>query len=471
MPRSAPYRRTACEAGITIVEVLVTCVVLLVGMLGVLAMLTGAVRATGASNARVGATNLARELVEGTRALDYDDLTATLLAARLQAGGLGSGSPWTIQRRGVTYTVTPSACTYDDPADKLAAAPPAAVCTPQPSAATGDANGDDFRRVGFQISWRENLSARSMTQTTLVVNPSGGLGPRILSFTPVAQTITASTAVSASVVWTTTPAESLRWAVDDGSSAASLTGSTSFETSWNIGSSGSGSEVLDGAYQLTAQPFDDLNIAGESKRANVDLNRRRPYAPPSLAGGHNTRVDDWVELEWGLNSERDVLGYRVFWAGPDDVAGNGNDVQVCPSTAADAMLAPTTTSCIDPGPPSGAAIYYVVAIDRAPDNTQRAGDRRALTIGTASARPSAPTGPLAATTVSDQPRISWNAPPSGGVSFYRIYRDGTRYDRTSTSATGFSDAAARNAGHSYAVTAVDGTFNESDLIGPVQWSP
>ena len=325
------HPEVASEAGITVVEVLVTCVVLLVGMLGVLTMLTGAVQATAASSARVGATNLARELVEQTRTLDYDDLIATLVQSRLQARGLGSGSPWTILRRGVTYTVTPIACTYDDPADKLAATPPVGICMPQPPGTTGDANGDDFRRTSFRIAWRENATARVLTQTALVINPSGGLGPRITSFTPVAQTITASDAVSASVVWTTTPAESLRWAVDDGASAASVTGSTSFATAWNIGVSGSGSEVLDGSYQVTAQPFDDLNIAGEAKRANVVLNRRHPYAPPSLAGGHDTRVNDWVELEWGLNSERDVLGYRVFWAGPDDVAGNPNDKQVCPA--------------------------------------------------------------------------------------------------------------------------------------------
>jgi hypothetical protein len=469
MPRHAP--KIACEAGTTVVEVLVTCVVLLVGMLGVLTMLTAAVQAAAANNARVGATNLARELVEATRALDYDDLSAALVQIRLQARGLGSGSPWTIQRRGVTYTVTATACTYDDPADKLAAPPPSGVCTPQPAGTTGDTNGDDFRRAGFRIAWDENGSTRLLTQTTLIVNPSGGLGPRIVSFTPITQTITAPAAVSASVVWTTTPAESLRWAVDDATSAASLTGSTSFTTAWNIGASGSGGEVLDGTYQVTAQPFDDLNIAGEAKRANIVLNRRQPYAPPSLAGGHDTRVDDWVELEWGLNSERDVLGYRVFWAGADAVAGNGDDVQVCPASAAGAMLSPTTTSCLDTGPPSGAALYYVVAIDRAPDNAQRAGDRRSLAVGAASARPPAPTGPLAATTANDQPRITWNAPPSGSVSFYRIYRDGTRYDRTPTSATGFSDPGAHDGGHSYSVTAVDSSFNESDLIGPVQWSP
>jgi hypothetical protein len=125
---------------------------------------------------------------------------------------------------------------------------------------------------------------------------------------------------------TTTPAQTLRWAVDDGASGGSLTGSTSFTTSWAIGSAGSGSEVLDGSDQITAEPLDDRGVAGETKRANVVLNRRRPYAPPSLTGGHDTRPGDWVDLEWTANKERDILGYRVDWAGPElDLARRGRE--------------------------------------------------------------------------------------------------------------------------------------------------
>ena len=43
-------------------------------MLGVLSLLTGGLRTTRLNNERVAATNLARELVEETRALDYDDI-------------------------------------------------------------------------------------------------------------------------------------------------------------------------------------------------------------------------------------------------------------------------------------------------------------------------------------------------------------------------------------------------------------
>jgi len=461
------------DDGFTIVEVMVACLVLVVGMLGVLSLLTGSLRTTQANSERVGATNLARRLVEQTRTLDYDDMAGSLVATRLQAAGdLGSGAPWTFTARGVTYTITATACTYDDPADGLASPPPGGVCLPQPTGSGADANGDDFRRITFRIAWsKAGVSATtSVTQTTLVSNPAGGLGPRILSFTPVAQTITAS--VSSVVVdWTTTAAQSLRWNVDDGASGGSSSGSTSFRSTWAIGSTGSGlaSEILDGSYQISAQPFDDRGVAGEVKRADVVLNRRQPYAPEDFAGGHDTRLDI-VDLQWSPNRERDILGYRV------ERAGLLNDVQVCPAPSEGAMLAPTATSCADVSPPSLLATYRLVAIDRAANNQLRDGDRAELSVPVAGPRPAAPSA-LTVQTVAGVPRLSWTAPAGGGVSFYRIYRDGSavgyadRYDRASGGATAYTDVSAGVGTHQYWVTAVSSSFNESLPIGPVTWPP
>jgi hypothetical protein len=469
-PPSTPATRACREEGFTIVEGVVAGLVLVVGLLGVLTLLTGSLRGTAANNSRVAATNLTRELIEATRGLDYDDMAGSLVQTRLQAEGLGSGNPWTIERRGVTYTVEATSCTFDDPADKLAASPPVEVCAPAPSGTSGDPNGDDFRRTTFELSWDEpGGGPRTLTQTTLVVNPSGGLGPRVSSFSPVTQTITNALATVATVVWNTTTAQTLRWVADDGVSSGSITGTTSFTTNWDIGTSGSGTEVLDGSYQLTAQPYDARNIAGEVKRANVVLNRRQPYAPPSLAGGHNTRLGDWVELQWSPNNERDILGYKAVWSGLDGVAGTFDDLQVCPLLSAGTMLSPTTTSCVDLSPPIGASKYYVLAVDRNRDGALRDGDRRLLSIAAASARPSPPRGTFSVTSVGGQPRLSWNAPSSGTVSFYRIYRDGSRYDRTSGASTTFTDESAGSSAHFYWVTAVDPTFNESDAIGPVIW--
>ena len=460
------------EHGFTIVEGVVASVVLVIGLLGVLTMLTGSLRATTTNNARVTATNLSRELVEAVRSLSYADMTGNLVQTRLQARGLGSGTPWTIERRGVTFTLTSTSCTFDDPADKLAASPPADVCTPAPTGTLGDANGEDFRRTTFEISWNEpGGRTRTFSQTTLVVNPTGGLGPRIVSFTPVTQTITSglSTTTSATVTWTTTPAATLHWSMDDGISSDSINGSTSFTSTWDIGVTGTGTEILDGAYQMTAQPFDDRGVAGEAKRANIVLNRRQPYPPPTLVGGHNTRLGDWIELQWTPNNERDILGYKAVWAGIDGVPGTFDDLQVCPLLSVGSMLPPTTTSCVDLLPPIGSATYYVVAVDRNRDGNLRDGDRRLLTVGPPSPRPSAPRDPLSVTNVGGQPRLEWNPPSSGSVSFYRIYRDGSRYDSTSNPTPLFTDASAGTSAHFYWVTAVDSTFNESDALGPVIW--
>ena len=75
------------------VEGMIATVILVVGMLGVLTMLTGALRGTTANNARVSATNLSRELIEAVRGLSYDDMTSALIKTRLQARGFGIGHP------------------------------------------------------------------------------------------------------------------------------------------------------------------------------------------------------------------------------------------------------------------------------------------------------------------------------------------------------------------------------------------
>ena len=374
--RAEAIDRAFAEDGFTIVESVVAALVLVIGLLGVLTMLTGSLRATTANNARVTATNLTRELVEAVRGLPYADMSGSLVQTRLQARGLGSGTPWTIERRGVTFTLSTSSCTFDDPADKLAASPPDDVCTPAPTGTIGDANGEDFRRTTFEITWNEpGGTPRTFTQSTMVVNPTGGLGPRIVSFTPVTQSITSPTVTSASVAWTTTPAQTLNWVMDDGQSSGTTTGTTSFTSAWDLGTSGTGMEILDGAYQMTAQPFDDRGVAGEAKRANIVLNRRQPYPPPTLQGGYNTRLGLWVELQWSPNSERDILGYKVVWAGLDGVVGNFDDIQVCPLLSEGTMLPPTTRACVDLAPPIGGTKYYVVAVDRNRDGLLREGDR------------------------------------------------------------------------------------------------
>ena len=104
--------------------------ILLVGLLGVVAMLNHATTVAGTNNGRVGATNLAREILEDARSIDYEQLNPTQIAGALQGrpGLGGSGNPWTLNRRGVDYSAQVTVCTLDQPKDGLAATPPQNAC-------------------------------------------------------------------------------------------------------------------------------------------------------------------------------------------------------------------------------------------------------------------------------------------------------------------------------------------------------
>ena len=136
------------------------------------------------------------------------------------------------------------------------------------------------------------------------------------------------------------------------------------------------------------------------------------------------------------------------------------------------MLPATTTSCIHWWPQSGNQYYYVVAIDRDRFNAPRDGDRRGLAIGPPSARPAPPTGPLTATTVDSRPRADVERADLGHArASTASTATAARYDRTSGPTRTFTDSSAGTVAHDYWITAVDSTFNESDPIGPVTWTP
>lgn len=111
----------AQEDGFTIVEVMVACMLLVVGMLGLLEMVNTANRGTLRTQAREQATAVARDVVERTRQVPYASLTnsgaATALAARLPEAPAVTSSTFSVQRRDVTYTTRITACIVDDPTD------------------------------------------------------------------------------------------------------------------------------------------------------------------------------------------------------------------------------------------------------------------------------------------------------------------------------------------------------------------
>jgi Tfp pilus assembly protein PilV len=502
---SMPRPVLADERGYTLVELMVAALVLVIGVLGTFQMLDGANQASVANNARMGATNLAREILEDARAVDYKVLTPTQMVPALQARSEAvTTSPWTVTRRGITYTIDAQVCTFDDPKDNVSATPPANVCTPQapvPASATNlrpETQPDDFRRVTLDISWDRGTGSRNFVQTSLVNNPSGGLGPRITKFQPAAASVANpdvpvqfTSGTAATFPTETTSATSVRWDSDGmpNGSGDATGGPQVWTTTWQLGPAATpqapdavtgavpvqyGTDtVLDGVYLVTAQAFDDRGVAGDSRAQTLLLNRSAPLTVTGFSAGVN-ELQNTVEFRWNANPERDIIGYEVYEAGPDAQPGNGNDTLVCSTDK------PYLTACTDTSPAPGEK-YFVVALDR-PDLATTGGSPRSSTYAwTRSPLSGArPYPPVLVSVLPDpdtgDPQLTWLPNPLQPVTvgFYRIYRApvGTadsacctlanRYDFTPTDGTGWVDPNPGTEAHRYWVTAVSAELNESD---------
>jgi prepilin-type N-terminal cleavage/methylation domain-containing protein len=465
------------ERGFTLIEVMIAATVLVVGMLSTFKLIDSANTTTSLNGARVGAMGLAREIVEYARGTDYDKLTPTTLENALRqrpslAGN--SGEPWVVRRRGVSYTITPSVCTFDDPKDGLATTPPDNACPAAASLnANVDANPDDFRRVTLKLDWTIRGRTGTLTQSALTVNPTGALGPRLISvWDPSASNYEAGPGTS-QVQWgvsghplTSTTAAGVHWSVDNRISGGDASGGpTTWSFNWGLGTERltpltlDNTWVPDGNYEVQVQAVDGRGVPGEARTVTVHVNRHAPAALAGVAGGYNAQFGGVVDMHWQAYGERDVVGYQVYRDDPT-VASN----LVC-------NLTTDKTSCTDPNPgsPGSTHSYYLRAMDctsllgscspRPGTNTRL---DVTLTGGTALPAPDGLTG-----TVTDGlPTLTWTPVP--GAIFYRIYRDGSgatlsdRYDETISSDARYTDPhPGDTTNHTYWVTAVDSTFNES----------
>ena len=171
--------RSAGQAGYTLIEVMVAAMVLAVGVLGSFMLLDSANRTTDATTGGPArSTSHARSRstpgAPTTTCLSPTQVETTL-RARTRIAGAGAAGSWKIVRRGVTYSVTPTVCTFDDPKDGLlSAAPPPNVCTPGAVAIVGapvEVNPDDFRRLKLTLSWNDRQGTHKVIQSALIVNP------------------------------------------------------------------------------------------------------------------------------------------------------------------------------------------------------------------------------------------------------------------------------------------------------------
>ena len=350
------------QRGFTIIEVLVAATLLVIGVLGTVAMVDSSNAETRLSGGREGATNLAREVVEGGRSLAYDEVLPASVDARLQAlPGLATTTPgsWTVKRRGITYSVSTSVCSVDDPKDGYGSHAGATYCADSASTGTTDAQPDDFKRLTVDASWSRNAGTRSLRQVALIDSPASK-GPRIISLVATAPVVASPAApkiTSASVTTVsfkaTAPAgvASVTYSLDGTDKGQAVKAANG--TDWNFDISLAA--LSDGGYDVSVRAVDARDVTGPTFTIPMTLIRGAPAAPSGLVGGPNTiyvngTAQAVTELEWKANPERNVIGYRVY---------NESNALVCPESAQTLSL---KLSCIDMANTGGT--YQVAALYR-----------------------------------------------------------------------------------------------------------
>ena len=405
MPSPARFQD---QRGFTLVEVLVAIIILMVGILGVVTLVDGANAVTSKTRAREAGTNLARSVIEVSRSIRYRDLTTASLEDALEARpALADSEPaagYTILSRGVTYTMTLTVCSLDDAKDGLGEHLEGVTYCPDSDVLPAgqparDRNPDDYKRVRVRLVWKTRNTEQSVTQTSSIINPVGGLGPSVTGLTMTSPSSTSvdpplriETAVDSADfrAQTSTSAAEVTWSVGGEAQGKATGGPTSWEFTWDFLNPDGSIAYYDCTYVVQADAFDAQGRAGAPRAVSVVLNRALALPVADLAGGRNGN-GNLVDLQWTKNhGECDVVGYRVFRGTTPDEASM---VQI---TCLD-QDQPTYTSeprCIDDTAAAGVDYYYRVrGVDTLGTSTLRSGDWSAelAVSSTPNDVPSAPT--------------------------------------------------------------------------------
>ncbi len=463
------------QHGFTLIEVMVTMIILLVGLAGAVTLINGANAITVKTKQREAATNVQRELIEAVRSVPYAQLTTNGVVAALQSRpNLGDSTPsdsaWTVQRRQTTYTVDLAVCSVDDTRDGFGDHSSGTYCNGQ-TAGSADTAPDDFKRVVVDVEWVRAGRTSSSRQATIVTNPSNNAGPQIISLTrdPSSEEITTNVSSVVFTATTATPADAVRYTVDGSVADTSAPSGTSSSFTWTIGDVGTG--VVDGTYVIGATALDSAGLTGATRSLTVRLNRQAPFAPTGLEGGWNA-TRQAVDLDWSQNNESDIVGYRAYRR----TAPDGPAELVCATAA-------TVTECHDASheePLAAAYDYYVVALDEVSSTGAK---REGLPSATLPVVPTEnhpnPPATLTATLADGVNQLDWSSPaaadpsyPGDGILFFRIYRGGTtvlhRFDSTGLGTDrSFTDTNLTGGTLQYWVTSVDANYSESEPVGPV----
>jgi type II secretory pathway pseudopilin PulG len=488
--------RPASEGGFTLFEVLIAAVVLVVGLTTLFGLLDVSVKATASTRAREGGTNLAREILEDARTLAYAQLSPTSIVGTLQAmhglENVSGGAIWQIKRRGVTYTVTVKECALDDPKDGVGVHENV-VTKENPFcqdagevAGAADGQPEDFKRISAEVSWTATgrKPVVKQVETLTAAGEAPGLSASELKLitpklgagnSPTAPVIVTQPAENKLVFSVLSPAgtKALEWALDGvrQTNEPTLVKGTEWQFTWLIPTA----EVSDGAYRVSVQAVDTTGVYGPPVSITATLIRSVPAAPKITYAGFNEVYvagvqKQVVELQWQPNTERNVIGYRVY---------DPEKELVCPKEEATLSL---ESSCIDflssPKSPKIAnanLTYSVVALYRPAVGETLS--NTSVSQGPAGTFPlsKTPLTPLAITEIEAEKgastegavKLDWTQPEGAPkVAFYRIYRGSKnytgRYATVSSATKTFLDTHAETE-HEYWVTAVSETMTETPL--------
>jgi Tfp pilus assembly protein PilV len=506
---SRPRRRPTPAAvdGFTLVEVLMASVILVTGVLAMIGTFVIANHGTATNRVRQIATSLAREVVEDTRGLGYEQLVQPSIAGLVQPvlpGSTLSGSTLSVSRAGYTFNVSFTGCSLDDPSDGYGShgSPPVSGgswCPDVAGSGTTDTGPDDYKRVSVLVAPTGLRTTPSVEQTVLIyARPTHGPAVSCLSTSASCpgtnQTVTSGSSLAFNVLTTTTPS-AVQWLVNGnpptsdqlplGAYDPYQPSGTSSSFTWNF-------PAADGTYTIAALSFDQNGNTGTRSTLQISLNRHQANPPATVNTGWNDQIQG-VDVQWVPSIDQDILYYRVYHQ-----YGNGAATLVsacsqvtgttCTDLSAPSPHPPATPTCnTTPQSYTTANQYWVVGVDTDPSTGQARQSTSLspkLDANLCDHAPSAPTG-LSGAVIGSSLKLTWSAPstptdPDSGDSIqaWRIYRwnasgsvqfPGSRLDlvgaldSSGNAVTSYTDNSPDPGGvtQGYCVTAVDTHLDES----------